>query len=156
MLRFNQMRTGYLSDAVPMSLMLPSDTETPWFLVCGSKDNPVAVELGGEDVFSAFRCGQDTYYRGLIVPDVYLEADEISRFERTVGFGPFGSLIFDGQSVHLITRGDHGRASRVNVCSSNPSEKSQISIGFSRWVICSGHGNRKQVLHSVDIQTNGC
>lgn len=155
MLRFDQMRTGYLKDAEPLSLMLPTDTGTPKFLVCGSKDDPVAVELGGEDVFSAFRCGQDTYWRGLLILDVHLEVDETSRFERSVGRGPVGSLELNGQSAHIVTRGHHGGAGRVVAFSSPSIERSEISVGFARWEICVGLGDQKQVLHSIDRQTNG-
>ena len=153
MLRPDEFTVGALKDTTPLSLLLPRSKYEQPILVGGTEDEPIAVFIGDKHAFHSFACAENDAWKGLIVPNVRIEADPDSLFSDSDGI-PVGALVREGDRLLLwgISKAS-GFPNAVGVelvCNLSPAPE-HMRAAFSRWQIVIGEGNAQRTMKQVDV-----
>lgn len=81
MLAADEFSVATLADAIPLSLILPRRKSEATFLVGQIEDRPAAVALSGDHKFRCFDCGAGSNWKGLLIPNIRVEVEELSVFD---------------------------------------------------------------------------
>jgi len=154
MLRANEYTVGTLADAEALSLMLPRAKSEPAFLIGHTNDGTAAaVVLDGNYKFRSFECGGAKNWRGLLIANIYIEADETSLFDPDREEAPFGTLMRRGTMLTVLAKDNGGFAVLSNVIlETDLAPTHDLRAGFSRWRIMIGEGLDKRVLREIDAE----
>ncbi len=143
---------GSLSEAQPLSLVLPRDKYELMFLVGEMEGEPYAVCLSEQWKFHGFTCRGVTAHSGLIILNVNIEVDETSLFKVEGFFPPIGAVLREETGIFLGCRAE-GVATRgipkVTLATGLTHYSGQV--GFTRWSVTIGKGEQRRVLQSIDL-----
>ena len=143
---------GALSEAQPLSLVLPRDEYEQMFIIGEMQGEAYAVCLSEHWKFHGFSCRGVTAHSGLIIPNVNIEVDESSLFKVEGFFPPIGAALREETGLFLGYRAE-GLATRgipkVTLASGLTHFSGQV--GFTRWAITIGKGEQRRVLQSIDL-----
>jgi hypothetical protein len=154
MLLAEEFSVGPVTDAVPLTLMLPrSEYELP-FLIGGTRDDPIAVCLGGDYLYRAFHCSGNDAHKGMLIPNVRVEVDTSTMFDASGHDVPLGSMVRRGTNLGIVARlDDRGSywAQVVVLVSDLADAREGYGVGFRRWAVALGTGENRRVLFEVDL-----
>lgn len=152
MLKISEFGAGTLSDAKPLSLILPAGQNGETILVAQADDKRLAVFLSGANAYRCFEFEQNDNYGGIIIPGVEIEVDEASAFSDRSIDAPMGVVVRTGSglSIDALKERNFGRSARQELLSGLPPVPDGQAIGFRRWQITLGSGEDKRVLLVVD------
>lgn len=152
MLKISEFSAGTLSDAKPLSLVLPTGPYGETILVAQADDKRLAVFLSGTNAYRCFEYDQNESYGGIIVPGVEVEVDEASAYSDRSVDAPMGVVVRTGTFLTLDAPKEQsfGQSARQILLSELPPVREGQAVGFRRWQITLGHGDEKRVLLIVD------
>lgn len=143
MLAAHEFTVGTLSDAGPLSLILPRNKYEATVLIGKFKDVPAAVFLENQYAYHFFECADNTSWSGVIIPNVRVEVDETSVSDS----GPLGSLIRKSTTLSIRAKRDGGFDDGATVVLHDGlADAGDQRAGFARWQIVIGEGVDKRVL----------
>ncbi|WP_018391340.1 hypothetical protein [Ancylobacter sp. FA202] len=147
MLALDEFTIGSLTDAKPLSLVLPRSVYDNTVLVGGTVDQPAYVCLAGEGAYSLIGRNEAHACCGLIVTAVKIEVDPkkvVSHRDRTAG-----GLIREGTTLAIVSTGIRGFSLRtvplIEGLADVPLSEAAVFLG---WQIVLGEGLAKRVLWS--------
>lgn len=152
MLAVDEFIPGTLSNAEPLTLVLPRDQHESVVLVVSGEGTKTAVVLDADSQFTSFDCADNTAWAGLMIPRVRIELDEASVFLPHRRGEPLGAMIRWGATLTIVCKGDWAsQRSHVVVADGLlPAEQDQ-QAGFLRWQVVLGEGAEKRVLHQMVV-----
>jgi hypothetical protein len=152
MLKISEFTVGTLSDAEPLSLVLPTEPNGDTILVARSGEMRLAIFLTGPHAYRCFEYEQNDGYGGIIIPKVEIEVDETTAFADRSVDAPKGVVVRTGTGLTIDALRDQnfGRSSRQIVVAGLPEVRDGQAVGFRRWHICIGEADDKRVLLTVD------
>lgn len=153
MLEAHEFTVGPLADAKPLTLVLSrGNAYGAPFLVGSFADEVIAVFLGGEHRYRAFRTAENDSWDGILVPDVRIEVDETSAFDPTGQRTVFGAVICKGSGLDLNAHSDNWRGVVWPITLVEGADAAaRTCVGFSRWNVVLGGGSEKRVLFNVSV-----
>jgi hypothetical protein len=156
-LKAKEYSVGTLADATAVALLLPRTNDEYAFLVGRTvSDKSAAIFLNGQHMFMSFECTNAKNWRGLLIENVYIEADETSLFDSDFNEAPFGSLIRSDTRLSIRTKEQKVFFERsLVVLETGLAPTSDLSVGFSRWRIMIGEGQDKRVLREINAAKMG-
>ena len=145
MLSPDEFTVGPFASARPLSLILPRGGNEQIALIGTHEGAPTAVFLSGKYSFCSFRSDSNHSWRGLIVPDVRVEADEKSLFDPdSEGAGPGVVIRSDSRLVIKAAKETNSGQSFAVVLYENLSNAAGFRAAFSRWQVVIGSGYAKR------------
>ncbi len=143
MLSPNEFTVGYISEAKPFSLILPTSSYDETFLVGRVKGAAVAVFLTGDHKSVFIEVEGNTQWQGLIIPNVRVELDETSVSTESTAL----SMTRNGAELTVTAKAERPfrRESQV-VLQSGLRTTGKISAFFNKWQIVLGEGLEKRTL----------
>lgn len=154
MLRAYEYSVGTLADAKAPSLLLPRTKSESAFLIGHTSDGvTAAVVLDGPYRFRSLECAGARNWRGLLIANVYVEADEMSLFDPDREEAPFGTLVRRDTTLTVLTEGSEvfGFQSGV-VLEANLAPTRNLRAGFFKWRIMIGEAHDRRVLREIDTR----
>jgi len=142
---------GNFKQAEPGSLVFPRTAYEELALICEGDGDPIAVFLSGDYAFQSFRTNEADNWKGIIVPNVRIEVDELSAFDLNYNDPSLGAMIREKSSLFLRTKYSEHRWGSVPVVVQSGLPECQESAEFTKWQIVIGNGDDKRVLHMVDL-----
>lgn len=153
MLRPDEFTVGVLGDAAPLTLLLPRTKYETTFLIGGTAAEPAAICLSGQYKFTWFESAENSAWKGLLIPDVRVEADHGSIVDAEQSM-PLGMAVRKGAMLGIAARTSEsfGRASSlISVHTGLAEARSGHSAGFTRWSVVLGHGDDRRELFTLDL-----
>lgn len=151
MLSPEEFTVGTFKQAEPGSLVFPRTAYEELALICEGDGDPIAVFLSGDYAFQSFRSNEADNWKGIIVPNVRIEVDELSVFDLNYNDSSLGVMIREKSSLLLRSKSLEFRCGSVPVVVKSGLPDCQESAEFTRWQIVIGYGDDKRVLHMVDL-----
>ncbi|MCW2037725.1 hypothetical protein [Xanthomonas campestris] len=156
MLSTHEFTVGKISQASPLTLVLPREPDEATMLVGHFSGEIVAVALTGHYEWKHFEIKDNNAWAGLLVPDIRIEVDPLSAFIPSSSRPTLGTIVrrerelalaAKTENIHNYTKSDlitleHGLLTTHD-------EK----VGFFRWHVVIGTGTDKRVLHAVTRDT---
>lgn len=154
MLRISEFTVGTLSDAQPLSLILPRGRYEQTILVGSCNTIRRAVFLDPSSKWASFEYEENSSYGGVLVPNVEIEVDVESALNASRHDMPLGTLVRAERSLFVtVSEGDGFRGGFRGEILTNLSEiPERQASGFLRWQITLSAGEDKRVLKAIDIQ----
>ncbi len=117
----------------------------------------MAVFTGEQHRFHAAPCADNSYLKGLIVPDVTVEMDRNSLFDPSEGYYSEGCLIRCDTRVVIVTvkqeRFSGGGYDYLTIADGLSNCTEGLEVGFRNWSVVLGAGIEKRILLEVTQQT---
>lgn len=152
MLRADQFTAGSISDASPLSILMPRAKHEETILIARYKEKSAALFLSGPDQFRFFNSEGNTAWNGLIIPNVSIEVDLASVFNpNETGLRP-GTLVRQESSLFCCAIADSLTHTKSVLIEDGLAPASDQSAAFSKWAVVIGQANNKQVLFEVDTK----
>lgn len=151
MLSPEEFNVGSFKAAPPGSLVLPRNKYEFVALICEGDGAPVAVFLSGEHAFQSFPSGDADNWKGLVVPNVRIEADESSLYDPDLNGHAPGVLVREETKLVVRSKAEHSFGRSVPVVIKSGLAEGKGSAGFTRWQVVIGQGEEKRVLHKIDL-----
>lgn len=146
MLRADQFTVGSISDALPLSFVLPRSAHEETILITRHKEKPAALVLSGSDKYRFFNSEGNTHWNGLIIPNVNIEVDLASVFNpNETGLIP-GTLVRRESSLFCCA------IPGWVLIEDGLAPASDQAAAFSKWAVVIGQANNKQVLFEIDTK----
>lgn len=150
MLKTDEFFVGYAADAQPLSLMLARGKYENPLLIARRGQELMAVFIGEKDRFHASPCADNTYFKGVIVPNVSIELDSSSMFDSRGVYAPEGCLIRCDTRIVLVTikqdRFSGGDYEFLTLVDNLKSCSGDLEVGFRSWSVVIGDGSDKRTL----------
>lgn len=153
MLRPDEFTVGALKDATPLSLVLPRSKYEEPFLVGGTHDEPIAVFVGDKHSFHSFPCADNETWKGLIIPNVRIEADHGSLLSDSDGI-PGGALVREADRLvvwSISKASGFPDAVGVELVRNLSRTAERMRAAFLRWQIVIGEGHTRRVMKQIEI-----
>jgi len=154
MLSPSLLTAGFVSDAVPLSIMLPRSRHEQPFLIVRRDAVPVAVFLGEVHRFRSMECPGNSSWAGAIVGGVAVEVDWTSIFDADTESAA-GAVVRTGAGLFIgaipDVRYTHGLA-MLTVADGMPPCRDRMAVGFRRWTVTLRTGLDRRELLSVEVE----
>lgn len=149
MLRANELSVGSVSDASPLTLVLPRNQYEHLVLVGSGASGTAAIVLSEESKFYWLNAPDCTGWRGILVPNVRIELDETSIFYPDYNTPIPGSLVRKECQLLAHAASDSFLTNTIILEDDLPATAAGAAAGFFNWQIVLGSGQEKRVLHKV-------
>lgn len=154
MLSPGEFSVGCIEDAkTSLTLALPRGRYEEPMLVTRASGSPYAIFLAGQHQFVGFECSNNDSWKGILIPNVYIEIDEDTIFDAENISSPLGALVRQNSQLYMLTRTD-GRlwgSTKTPIIGDLPPCRQEMAAGFTKWRICLGEGATKRELRRVEI-----
>lgn len=156
MLSAHEFTAGKISQASPLTLVLPRQSDEITMLVGHFNGEIVAVALTGSYEWRHFKVKDNNAWAGLLVPGVRIEVDPLSAYIPSGSRPTLGTivrrerdlvLVAKTENIHNYTNSDPIILERELM----PTDDEQV--GFRCWRVVIGTGTDKRVLHAVTRDT---
>lgn len=151
MLTVDEFSAGELSTMNPISLLRPIASHDQEVLVAGSHEVPIAVILHEENIYEWFKVEESSDWSGLIIPNLTIELDETSAFDARYEDPPFGAAVRKGSELAICVKRQKIRGIPSIPLVSGLSSVGDSQVGFRRWQLVLGEGDRKRIMRSFDV-----
>ena len=154
MLSTSAFTIGSISQATPLTLVLPRDRYEETILIGLCSNGPAALFLSGTNQFDWFESASNGNWHGLLIPEVYIEVDETSIFDPRQLESKPGTVVRKGTQLIAQANQNSGRSFRKLapvVLEDGLPPISEEGAGFLRWQIVLGSGRDKRVLHEISV-----
>jgi hypothetical protein len=151
MLSAREFSVGALADVQPSTLVLPLSNHDATFLIGNSETGMTAVFLDGPHKFHGMQCEMNRDWKGLIVPNIYIEVDEKSVFDPALIGVPVGAIIRKSTRLDLRARMDRNFGSINIQLDTELVNAGDTGAGFSKWQVVIGESMSKRVLFKADV-----
>ena len=144
-----------LSEAKPLSLLLPKTKHGQPFLIGAIEKKPVGVFVGDQHRFEYFECEGARNWDGLLIPGVTIEIDETSLFDPMYEDASAGALLRKDATLSVLATSSERyafyRAFPVQLVEGLPPCHGDNHLAFRRWQIVLGSGLDKRILKTIDV-----
>jgi hypothetical protein len=154
MLLPHEYSVGCLSDASGVTLVLARSKYEYSCLVASAGDAPMAIVLEGDHAYVAFESGNNTAWKGLLIPGVAIEVDHSTVFNPDMGNCPLGALVRHGGQLSIVARADQNflrGSTRIPLVTGLETTREGMEAGFTHWMITIGHGRLRRELRTIDV-----
>ena len=151
MLTVEEFSAGDLNTMKPISLLRPIAQHEQEVLVAGSDERPIAVLLHEAHLYTSFEAASTSQWTGLILPKLKIELDETSAFDARYEYAPLGAVVRKGSELVMCTKSENFRGTANTPLITGLSSIGDSQVGFKRWQLVLGDGDRKRVMRSFDV-----
>lgn len=149
MLSPHEFGAGTLSEAKPLSLVLPVAKYDDAFIIGTYEEKPFAVFLTGQSIYCGIPCEGNKDFSGIIIQNVSIEVDEHSSIDTEYDRAADGALILENGELLIAFRQQRPmRQNKAKLLSELT--KYSKSVAFTRWKIMIEDKNTKRMLYSID------
>lgn len=148
MLSPNEFTVGSISDAEPLSLVLPRGPYEEIVLIGQTQQGPAGVFLSGQFRFLWLICENNCAWKGVIVPNVDVEVDMASLCDPGRG-RRVGALVRTADTLGVHAREQHHAGAITTVTLRSGLMPAAERAEFSKWRVVTA--DRRVVLAEVDL-----
>ena len=153
LLSVNEFSCGTITNANPLSLVLPRDTSEETLLIGKIGDKRAAVFIGEKFRFQCFAYDTNESWSGLIVGGVSIEVDEAAMIDPSHSGLPLGAIVREDTQLRVRANADRGIGSYgVNLIDGLSKIAEGQRVGFLKWQVVIGQLSDKRVLATVDVR----
>lgn len=149
MLSPNEFGAGTLSEAKPLSLILPYTKYGEALIVCTFEEKPYAIFLSGQFLYHGISSYDNKNYSGIIISSISIEVDEQSAYDINYYYPRAGTVIRENDELLIGFNVERAtRPHKAVLISGLPNCTGKV--WFTRCQIKFGCMDTKRILFSID------
>jgi hypothetical protein len=152
MLLPHEFSLDYIGNATGLTLVLPVASNDRACLVTLATGKPSAIIIDEREEFFSFMCENNAHWKGMLIPNVAIELDEITNFDAAEWSPPLGTLVRQRDSLCISAKHEDNFPAKilVPIITGLPANHANMKVGFKKWQIVIGEGLSKRVLMAPD------